>query len=103
MNNKYISLLNYFISGVDPGQQSPLNNTIGKLPEYYITDINFLAEKIFKYGKTNFDLNMNIKNLFNVKWWNINPMGLGNYIYPGAFPQKGINFMVSIKANIPNS
>jgi len=41
-----------------------------------------------------------VRNLLNQDWWNLNPRNGGIGLSPAAFPQKGINFEISLNGRL---
>lgn len=100
IENLYISLLNYIVGEIDPGPANSLSTTLGKLPAYWIVDLSLLVNNIFSFSGISYDFNVAIRNLFNQDWWNLNPRNGGMGLSPAAFPQKGINFEVSLTGKL---
>jgi len=100
LENVYLSLLNYIVGEIDPGPANSLSTTLGKLPAYWIVDVSLLVNNIFVFGGSSYDLNVAVRNILNQEWWNLNPRNGGMGLSPAAFPQKGINFEVSLTGRL---
>ncbi|MCS7298809.1 MAG: TonB-dependent receptor plug domain-containing protein [Spirochaetia bacterium] len=100
LENAYLSILNYIVGDIDPGLGNSLSTTLGRLPAYWIVDASLLVNDIFTFANTSYDLNIAVRNLLNQEWWNLNPRNGGAGLSPAAFPQKGINFEVSLTGRL---
>lgn len=100
LENAYLSLLNYIVGDIDPGPGNSLSTTLGRLPAYWIVDASLFVNDIFTFANTSYDLNIAVRNLLNQEWWNLNPRNGGAGLSPAAFPQKGINFEVSLTGRL---
>ncbi|MCX8029653.1 MAG: TonB-dependent receptor plug domain-containing protein [Brevinematales bacterium] len=100
LENLYLSVLNYIVGEIDPGTGNSLSTTLGKLPAYWIVDLSLLANNVITFANVSYDLNVSVRNLLNQEWWNLNPRNGGMGLSPAAFPQKGINFEVSLTGRL---
>ncbi|MEN2997667.1 MAG: TonB-dependent receptor [Brevinematia bacterium] len=100
IDNVYVSLLNYIVGEIDPGPANSLSTTLKRLPAYWIVDLSVLANNIFSFGGVSYDLNIAIRNLLNQEWWNLNPRNGGSGLNPAAFPQKGVNFEITLTGRL---
>lgn len=100
LENAYLSILNYIVGDIDPGPGNSLSTTLGRLPAYWIVDASLLVNDIFTFANTSCDLNIAVRNLLDQEWWNLNPRNGGAGLSPAAFPQKGINFEVSLTGRL---
>jgi len=92
--------MNYIVGEIDPGIANSLSTTLGKLPAYWIVDASLLWNNIANISGVSYDLVVAVRNLLNQDWWNLNPRNGGIGLSPAAFPQKGINFEISLNGRL---